>query len=732
MSDSVSVDNRVTSCRAARERKTIRFAMLTALLSMVALFVSTAEAGNVHFSSTTPAVVDPTAATDAQQTLQQPVIRRGRELATPRLLRAGPALSGEEFAPQPNSIRAVMPPVTEAEATAHDSQVARDLPASINLGGTIETLAKLDTKRARSAPEDVRLRKLEPPEKRLLRSGGVTGTNGIVSNDAPPGPASLEELARALRYNPDLIYEYVRDNIEIDPVRGIHKGALGAVLDNQGSAFDQAQLMVSLLRISGYDTRFVRGVIKLSARQFSDWYGLPTTNVCAVLNLMGQTQIPVYSVNAPQTGDCPGLNAPMTDISIEHLWVKANLGGTWYTFDPSYKPHTVKSGVDLNVAAGYNAAAFQKNATSGATVTPDLVRGVNRTGIRTDLQTASTNLANWIRKNKPTATMSDIIGGKSITPSFAGIVRQTQNPLLDSSYSTQEWSDIPGGYKPTVRVVYQGIDQTFTSDAIYGKRLTITYNSSNQPVLKLEGQAIGAPGSPVAPGADSVVSFVVWHNAYANGYAEHAFDQHIKGGGTYLVVNGWGPTGRGLSQNYLKNLDNVRAAGNAETSEPALGASLGVLGAQWMSQTTNSASITDRLANAYTIQHHQVGIAGFDQGPYVDLPSNMSATVQMAGDWTLEKAVFQSNSMHSSILESTAVNQTSGVSAVSTVKLLDMAMSQGQTIYNTGGGRYASVIQPALVNCQAHLSNFQSYLNQGYQLLIPGNCQLIENSWKGV
>jgi hypothetical protein len=289
----------------------------------------------------------------------------------------------------------------------------------------------------------------------------------------------------------------------------------------------------------------------------------------------------------------------MTEISIEHLWVKVNIGGTWYTFDPSYKPHTVKSGVDLNVAASYNAATFQKNAISGATITPDLVRGLNRNGIRSDLQTAATNLASWIRKNKPTATLSDIIGGKSITPFLGGALRQTQNPLIDTRWGTEDSADITAALKPTVRVLYQGIDQTFTSDAIYGKRLTITYNASNQPVLKLDGQAIGAPGNPVAPGADSVVTFVVWHNAYSNVDSDQAFDQHIKGGGTYLIVNSWGPTGRGLSQSYLKYLDDARAAGNADNSESVLGASLGVLGAQWVSQTTASASITDRLANTY-------------------------------------------------------------------------------------------------------------------------------------
>ncbi|CAG4902157.1 RHS repeat-associated core domain-containing protein [Paraburkholderia gardini] len=728
MSETSLMEESAIDRRASRWFSMIRPVALTAFTGILTLFVNVAQAGNVQFSATTPAVVDTDPVAIAQQTQRQAPIRRGRE---PKLLRAGPLQPGQEFAPQPNSLRAVMPPVTEAQATAHDEQVARELPPGINANETIETLPKLDTKRTPAASGDIHLQNFAEPKKALLRGSGVTGANGIVTNDAPPGPASIEELARALRYNPDLIYQYIRNNIDIDPVRGIHKGALGAVLDNQGSAFDQAQLMVSLLRVSGYDARFVRGVIKLSAQQFTDWYGLPANNVCAVLNLMGQTQVPVYSISATQAGSCPGLNAAMTDISIEHLWVKTNIGGTWYTFDPSYKPHVLKSGIDLGVTAGYSAATFQKNATTGATITPDLVRGLNRAGIRADLQMAASTLATWIRKNKPTATLSDIIGGKAIVPFYAGVVRQSQNPLLDTRWSPEEWTDIPVGFKPTVRVLYQGIDQTFTSDAIYGKRLTITYNTSNQPLLKLDGQQIGGAGSPVAPGADSVISFIVWHNAYPNADSDHAFDQHIKGGGSYLVVNGWGPTGRGLSQSYLKYLENIRAAGNADTSEPVLGASLGVLGAQWVSQTTASASITDRLANAYTVQQHQVGIAGFKDGPYVDLPSNMSSTIQMAGNANLERAVFDSNGMHLSILESTAVNQTSGVSAVSTVKLLDLAQSQGQTIYNTGGGHYANVIQPALANCQAHLGNFQSYLNQGYRLLIPANCQLTENSWKG-
>ncbi|WP_083383873.1 RHS repeat-associated core domain-containing protein [Cupriavidus sp. USMAHM13] len=708
--------------------------VLTALAGALTLYLGAAEAGNVQFSTKAPAAAERAPATSATAAQGAP-IRRGRE-ADPQG-KASRLTPGEEFAPQPNVLWARMSLVTAEAAMAHDAKAAAMLPANLNAGGAIETLPKLNLKRSRAAASGVESVNLpnspEPKEtERSMRSGGTraAGDDNVVAHIAPAGPASLDELARALRHHPDLIYQYVRNNIELDPVRGIHKGAQGAVLDNYGSPADQAQLMASLLRISGYDTRIVRGAIKLNAQQFADWFGVPTGDVCAVRNLMAQTQIPVHEINATQAVSCPKTSAPLANISIEHVWLKANIGGTWYTFDPSYKPHTIKPGIDLSAAAGYNAATFLQNAKSGATVTPDQVRGLNRNNIRADLSSVSMNLADWIRKNKPTATLSDIIGGKSIVPFYAGALRQTRNPLADTSRSQDEWTEIPAEFKPTVRVQYQGIDQTFTSDAIYGKRLTITYNTANQPVLRLDGQAIGAPGTAVAPGANSVVRFVVTHHAYRNEFANHAFEQRITGGGTYLIVNGWGPAGRGLSQYYLKNLEELRAAGHADTSEAILGASLGVMGSQWVSQTMLSASITDRLANVYTVQQHQVGIAGYTDGPYVDLPSNVSSPAQMARDMSLEQAAFDSYAMHQSILESTAVNQTSGVSAVSTVKLLDLAMSEGQTIYKATKGNYASV-QRSLSNCQRHLGNFQDYVNKGNELLLPANCELVENQWKG-
>jgi hypothetical protein len=63
---------------------------------------------------------------------------------------------------------------------------------------------------------------------------------GSSGGAAAPGICRIVELARALRNDPDLIYQYVHDNIEFSPLWGYLKGPVGTLLDGRGDAFDQA------------------------------------------------------------------------------------------------------------------------------------------------------------------------------------------------------------------------------------------------------------------------------------------------------------------------------------------------------------------------------------------------------------------------------------------------------------------------------------------------------------
>ncbi|RYF76363.1 MAG: RHS repeat protein [Comamonadaceae bacterium] len=154
------------------------------------------------------------------------------------------------------------------------------------------------------------------------------------------------------------------------------------------------------------------------------------------------------------------------------------------------------------------------------------------------------------------------------------------------------------------------------------------------------------------------------------------------------------------------------------------------MGAQWLVQHGHSNYIAGRLTDVSMLVHHAVGIAGYTSAPYVDLPGVKIGAASPRGDTNAERAAFLSGLMHASILESTAVQQLSGASAVSSTKLLDIANTAGQRIYGLTRAN-ANSVEPNLVNCGAHYANFSSYLAAGLRLILPARCDLAENSWRG-
>jgi transglutaminase-like putative cysteine protease len=160
-------------------------------------------------------------------------------------------------------------------------------------------------------------------------------------------PAEIVELARALKNNPDLIYEYVHNNIQTLPQYGSSKGALGALLDGKGTAFDQAELMVALLQQAGLTASFQIGEIQVSAAQLTNWLGTDTSFNSVSFTL--------------GTGGFPGgiIGNPVTAAQIGWAWVQVNIGGTNYVFDPSTKVYNRSTGIGatgMAAALGYSPA----------------------------------------------------------------------------------------------------------------------------------------------------------------------------------------------------------------------------------------------------------------------------------------------------------------------------------------------------------------------------------------
>ena len=306
----------------------------------------------------------------------------------------------------------------------------------------------------------------------------VTGI--LSSTEATP---EIQELARGLKNDPNLMYEYVYNYIEYSPIFGCVKGANATFLDGKGNDFDQSSLLIALLRQAGYTANFVYGVIRLNPNQITNWLGIDN-NVSAIGKLLGSAGIPA------QIWTYSG--GVLAYVDINHVWVKVNIGGTNYVFDPSFKTHSRTAPIDLASAMGYNQSTFLSNALSGSTIDPDYIKNVNKTNISNNFTTYAHNLVSNIKANHPGAYLHDIIGGKTIDP----IKTFPRDTSLSYQLSiTAEWTDVPNTYKTSFRIQHRGIDQTLYSCDIYGKRLTIFYNTSNQPVLRMDGTVIATGSS---------------------------------------------------------------------------------------------------------------------------------------------------------------------------------------------------------------------------------------------
>jgi len=310
----------------------------------------------------------------------------------------------------------------------------------------------------------------------------------------------IKELAKALDYNPDLIFEYVHDNVEFYATFGLSKGALGAHLDNSGNAFDQAHLLFELLdeaRLNGAAIsalQFKMGTLTLaSTSAIAGWLG--ESDAGDLCRLLANGGIPGI-VNG--VSDCTALSgASATSVQVAHVWITATVSGAAKTYDPAYKQHMTITpmafnGQDYRAAIGNsctNSTALTASApASSSNSGQEFATGFNQSALRSHLDQCATTLWDWIETNKPEASLEEIIGGRTIIPMTPGVYVAPSSAPANAQYAVlKTWTAIPNQYRSLITVgirfaVYGQLMATarFYSDEIYGKRVALVPNDFKQ------------------------------------------------------------------------------------------------------------------------------------------------------------------------------------------------------------------------------------------------------------
>ncbi len=543
---------------------------------------------------------------------------------------------------------------------------------------------------------------------------GLTSTREIWGPDPTANrPAELKELARALRYNVDLIYEYVHDNVRTVFMYGLQKGALGAVIDQSGTPFDQAHLMVELLRESGYSARFKVGTLQLSSTQANDWVG--TSNSTALRQIFRDGGIPLnYNSSGPT-------------YTIGHVWVEVTIPGsacnTTCWFNPSYKQHTFKPQLALETLMGWGAnefsttepTGFLMNAWSGMTqqgtpAVPVWVSNVNDTNIQSKLTTYSTNLLTQLKsaahKDKE---LEDVIGGQDIVKTGATPIRNGGSLPGFTTAVQRTWDctgsttcGVPDPYRTKVTialdegVTFGGItiNKTLYADEIYGRRIYF-----DMPLeLSLPGQ------DPLTPSYEPwCVKLTVDGNPVANAQSGCATPVELRGlgrrydvrlevdhpyaasSGAYMdntvalgseitqrsdfampvvVILGLGDVSAALASKLASEQLADRLLPITQPPPPAepgdvrgdgaMDHTMVKLGANFLGQYSRMAEMQKRIGNSEHVMHHMLGVAYAEAWEDNSWPGNLWNTT--LHDWSIgDRAIRISASGAISINSKTAV-----------------------------------------------------------------------------
>ncbi|ANE58082.1 hypothetical protein AYM39_22680 (plasmid) [Methylomonas sp. DH-1] len=359
-------------------------------------------------------------------------------------------------------------------------------------------------------------------------SATLAATEILTAAALVPAATEFSQLAAALENDPRRIYQFVRNYFTYVPYYGALKGPYLTLKERSGNDFDQAAVLVELLRAAGYTANYQYGSmsIPLSAANNNDmahWLGTDA-DASRIGNIIGSGGIPATIVNG-------------TSLTVDRVWVVANINSANVALDPAFKPSNKQTGINLATAMGYDKTALLSAA--GGFLGTDSIQSLNTANLNAELNDLTTQLVSQLKQNYPNAFVRDIIGGLNIVPDqssslpaglpFAGTPTQTA------------WAEIPAGYIHTVRLQHGAIDTTLNIPQIAGKKLSISYVGDSTPIDPPPAGAVDF--GTVSPGQDGPTftwnpgnpnSVVIQVTSTISGTNASAF-QFVSGSGTQNI-----------------------------------------------------------------------------------------------------------------------------------------------------------------------------------------------------
>ena len=551
------------------------------------------------------------------------------------------------------------------------------------------------------------------------------------------------------------VFDYVRNNIAMEFRFGLSKGGRGALIDRSGTAFDQAELMVKLLRQGGVTADYKFGAITLTAQQFGVWSGLVKNlnqsaqtfdvDAQAACQMLADGGIPGV-VDSHST--CTTLSGNLTSLTMGHVWVSAN--GNLY--DPAYKQNYLYASVDLPAAMQCGTAsaptcgsgavtASATGETTGTVASLNYIQNASYSGVSSTESTYAQHLQTYIKNHNRIGRLEEIVGGKKIDRTYS----PTPGSSLPYTSSEQgDWSgDIPNNYRTTVVISLSPLSVTLYADEMAGRRIRIVStgtSGSAQLSLYADDILVSSPSCSwcltYTTPTSATVNFNV-NSSYSSSYLHTAPFEVVDNVAAPITILAQFGEASGSTQQFYADLQAAdpspfRGGGSTactgstasdlcrEDAQPTIAAEV-------MAQQSQMAKLLGAMAQTAITHHYRVGIV-MDR-TYGGTPALEFATaVSIASannDATATAATFSSTAALSDTIAGAVVQQVGDTADVeSGVANLKAANdSHYQLIQVPSGSMTTLVSSGALTNYSSARQALLTALNAD-SFIIPQNGQL--------
>jgi len=301
-------------------------------------------------------------------------------------------------------------------------------------------------------------RALEQDQKnRLPDPGDLDSTTDIKFTE------DIISLAADLNNSAAEIYHYVHDYIEFEPYLGSRKGAQQTLSHKAGNDYDQASLLIALLRTSGIPARYATGYVEMSLDQVKNWIGVDNYYMAA--NILYTVGMEGY------------INSGLPAVGCRRVWVEAYLpmnnyrgavndstGFMWISLDPAYKQYSNQIVINFPDEIGFNGEDFVE----------DYYSSFHE---ETPLEIFRQMLTDSLNLYYPELELNDLYRTREIISENDGILPGT----LPYTVVVQDnvYTEIPDNKRYKIRFHLHGmgtnLDYTMNVPEIVEKQLTISY-----------------------------------------------------------------------------------------------------------------------------------------------------------------------------------------------------------------------------------------------------------------